>query len=140
MTSKSKLFIGTLSSALLVTINASMAVGKDLGEVCASPNSTCDAILFTSNIIQPTYELDEGKAREKIEDLGWKKEETYFLDPKSFLKENGSLERVDAQAIISKQVVKGKTYYLISFRGTEPTKFNPDLGGNGSMSSFAVEK
>jgi Lipase (class 3) len=130
MTSKSKLIIGTLSSAFLVAINASIAVGKDLGEVCTSPNPTCDAILFTSNIIQPTYELDEGKAREKIEDLGWKKEETYFLDPKSFLKENGSLERVDAQAIISKQVVKGKTYYLISFRGTEPTKVNPDLGGN----------
>jgi hypothetical protein len=130
MQNKSKILLGSTFTAMALILSSEMAVGKDLKEVCSSPNSNCDALSFTSNFIEPTYDRTEENARKQIEDLGWEKESTHFLDPKSFAKADGSRERVDAQAIISKQVIAGKTYYMFSFRGTESSNLTPDLGGN----------
>jgi hypothetical protein len=122
---KFNLLVGTLSSAFILVANTGMAVGKDLQEVCASSNSTCDAIAFTSNIIIPTYELDSSKVEQQLNDLGWKNIKP--LDHLSFPLTNDKSQNIDAQAIIAKQVVNDKTYYLITFRGTEPSKIPANI-------------
>ncbi|BAU10793.1 putative lipase [Leptolyngbya sp. NIES-3755] len=120
---------------------AEIASSKPIEEVCRSQNRKCDSILYTSKLIFPTYETDETKAREDLQKLGWQPDETFLREAKSFpvVDDQGkeSATSIDAQAIISKRVVDGKTYYLFSFRGTEKTKPG-DLtaDANGTQTEF----
>jgi Lipase (class 3) len=123
---KNHILLSTLTTGFILLTGEKSVLSETLENVCKAQNSSCGSIIYTSNMIAPTYELDQKKAADQMQDLGWDKSKTDFLDIQSF-KAGGKDETVDSQAIISKQVVKGKTYYLFSFRGTEAMK-NGKLG------------
>jgi Lipase (class 3) len=111
-----------VTSALLVVSSSSLAYAETLKDVCSSRNSECDAILYTSKVIAPTYSKDikdRPKVIEDLRDLGWSLDDKSFIDVQNFKNSEGNLVDVDTQAIIAKRTIDGKNYYLISFRGTD---------------------
>jgi Lipase (class 3) len=94
---------------------------------CSQDRSTCNALLYTSQEIDLTYNYGKGEKEkdtiinERLSELGWK--DPNFTDVKSISlgmnKKGVQVNISDAQVFSSKTVIDGKTYYLFSFRGTQ---------------------
>jgi hypothetical protein len=75
MKNKHRRYLEFLSSIVLTVISGNSVHAEDLQlkDVCSNRNDKCDAILYTSKIIAPTYntEKDNEKVIEKLKGLGW---------------------------------------------------------------------
>jgi Lipase (class 3) len=133
MKNKYQKYIEFSATIVLIFLSGNVARSEDLQlkDVCSSRNDKCDAILYTSKIISPTYntEKNDEKVIENLKDLGWSNGSG--IDVKNSTNSEGKPVDVDAQAIIAKKVIDGKTYYLISFRGTDSDrdKLTDTVGG-----------
>ncbi len=121
MKNRHRHYLEFISSIIITIVSGNSVYAEDLQlkDVCSNRNSTCDAILYTSKIIAPTYNTkkDDNKVIEELRDLGWSSGSG--IDVRNSVDSEGKSIDVDAQAIIAKRIVNGKTYYLVSFRGTE---------------------
>lgn len=63
--------ISSLFAVLSIVLLVNSAQAKSLDEVCKSSRDDCDAIFYTSKIIEPTYKIDRSKAQESLKKLGW---------------------------------------------------------------------
>jgi hypothetical protein len=141
MKNRAKFLTTTLSTSLLILGSASIVHCQDLKEVCASAsNPTCRAVAFASGAINPSYGTGgEQQVTKDLAELGW--QDVKQLDNLSVPLANGKDHNIDAQAVLAKQVVNGKTYYLVSFRGTEPNKALGNLVQHaGSIATLQPDK
>lgn len=127
---KSKYFLQILLSISVVVITGKAVKAEDttFKNACTIQSSKCDALIYASKIYSPTYGIssnseDKDKAIQRLKDIGWQ-------DIKPIDVQGGMLDGIDSHAVLSKKDVNGKTYYLISFRGTaSPTNLKTDASG-----------
>lgn len=131
-----KLLNYAISTSLLLL---SLAPGKLLAQerlnqdFCNQSRSTCNGLVYASQAIDLTYKYGKGNQKDdqqvvdRLYELGWKN--GTFTEVQSIPigkdKNGKTIYASDAQAFTGKTVVNGKTYYLISFRGTQETQ---DIG------------
>jgi WD40 repeat protein len=115
--------IAALILPLFGNVRTATATSYQFNEqFCRSSYQTCEAIVNTAGLIEPTYEANNVvQATSFLQEVQWYDGGVRWEDAQISFVNRGEASGInlDVQAILAKQQIESKTIYLISIRGTE---------------------